>query len=77
MFQPLQSEPVADWSVKYSTRKKGLPLETIALFGRQILEVRSWYSLCAFSTEPLGWSVQFDVASNKKYQNTDCTKAMC
>lgn len=35
-----QSEPTADWSVKYSVRRKGLPMETVALYGRQILEVK-------------------------------------
>jgi len=34
-----KSQPVADWSVKYSVRRKGLPVETVALYGRQILEV--------------------------------------
>ena len=35
-----QSQPTDEWSVKYSIRKKGLPVETVALFGRQILEVQ-------------------------------------
>ncbi len=34
-----QSQPLNEWTVKYSTRKKGLPLDVIALFGRQVLEV--------------------------------------
>ena len=40
IFVSTQAQPTDDWSVKYSTKKKGLPVETVALFGRQILEVQ-------------------------------------
>ena len=42
-FHPCpQTNPIGDWSTKYSGKKKGLSEEEVALYGRQVLEAMAF-----------------------------------